>query len=117
MLDQRVSPITDPLDIFTDIFQCIRVGRIETVIIGNSPLIRDILIFIKKQTDPDTRADTFFLQLVCKTFHIRKSVIAFCPWSTVAFIQAVMFLPTVINDHERRIFYTFGQFQDIIGIT
>ena len=64
MLDQRVSPITDPLDIFTDIFQCIRVGRIETAIIGNPPLIRDILIFIKKQTDPDTRADTFFLQLV-----------------------------------------------------
>ena len=111
MLDQRVSPITDPLDIFTDIFQCIRVGRIETVI------IRDILIFIKKQTDPDTRADTFFLQLVCKTFHIRKSGIAFCPGSTVVFIQAVMLLPAIINDHERRIFYTFGQFQDIIGIT
>ena len=57
MLDQRVSPITDPLDIFTDIFQCIRVGRIETVIIGNSPLIRDILIFIKKQTIQFKRID------------------------------------------------------------
>jgi len=117
MFDQSVSPVADPFDISSDICQCVRMGRVETVIIGNPPLIRDVLILIKKQTYPDSRADTFFFQPVCKTFHIRKSVIAFCPWSTVVFIQAVMLLPAIINDHERRIFYTFGQFQDIIGIT
>ena len=117
MFDQSVSPVADTLDISSDICQCVRMGRIETVIIGNPPLVRNVLILIKKQTYPNTRADTFFFQLVCKTFHIRELGITFCPWATIVFIQAVVLLPAVINNHERRIFRPFGQFQDVIGIT
>ena len=117
MFDQSVSPVADPFDISSDICQCVRMGRVETVIIGNPPLIRDVLILIKKQTYPDSRADTFFFQLVCKAFHIRELGVTFCPWSSVVFVQAVMLLPAVINNHEWRIFYPFSQFQDVIGIT
>ena len=77
MFDQSVSPVADPFDISSDICQCVRMGRVETVIIGNPPLIRDVLILIKKQTYPDSRADTFFFQLVCKAFHIRELGVTF----------------------------------------
>ena len=39
MFDQSVSPVADPFDISSDICQCVRMGRIETVIIGNPPVM------------------------------------------------------------------------------
>ena len=92
-------------------------GRVQAVVVGNSPLIRDRLVFIEKQTYPDSGTDTFFHQLLCKTFHIREFGVSFCPWTTVILIKTVMLLPAVINNHKRRILHSFCQFQDVICIT